>query len=156
MLPCFGHCVSAAVDVWYSLLVHDLIVHLFSNSNTSLSWFDWLWWEEMQLICICHVDMGIGHTSLYWLPLVLPQSSYHPSHLSSNLTRLFGQEVCIGKCPTPMTALFVNPSSLLRVPFLPCLLGVTSVPYSPSTRGEDNPLNHCVVFPTLEMLHFLS
>lgn len=70
------------------------------------------------------------HTSLHWLPMALPQSCYHPLHLSSNLIRLFGQKVCISKCPTPMAALFVNPLSLLKVlPFLPCLLGVTSVPF---------------------------
>lgn len=92
-----------------------------------------------------YMPCGHGHRPHKPLlaPLGLTQSCYHPPHLSSNLTSLFGQEVCIGKYPTPMTALFVNPSSLLRVPFLPCLLGVASVPfiseYSPSTRGEDNP-----------------
>lgn len=151
-LPCSGHCISAAVGVWYSLLVHDLTIYLFSNS-TSSSWFDWMWWEEMQLMGICHVDTGIGHTQTFtgWLPVALPQPWYHPRHLSSNLIRLFGQKVCINKCPTPMAALFVNPLSLLKVlPFLPCLLGVTSVPfisqYSPSTRGEDNPPEPVVLY----------
>lgn len=95
---------------------------------------------------------NVGHISLYWLCW-----PYHNHTIISSATFLRCQKNWTRgyKHPTPMIALFVNPSSPLRAPFLPCLLGVKSVPfinqYSLSTREEKTShLKCCVGLPMLE------
>lgn len=119
----FCHCVCVILSSPWSVCPSVF------SPNASSSCIQ-LRWEQSQQSDVSSVDTGTDHMGLHWLPPALSQSCHHLRQLLAlNLTKSFWTGAFTGKCPTPVTALFVNTSSLLKVPFLPCLLGVTSVSF---------------------------